>query len=299
MATVSVLCTRVRVEEKQIIAALATTGVPALPLDPTRAPLPVGSVPPGPSAELSDGDAARVILDRCQDRAVAAAVLPTMRARGAVILDAGYAATRDRLAVAATLAAAGVPRPDTRLVCSEESALVALEEIGYPTTLLPLAPSGSEIVLFDHDIAEAILEHRAVLGAKQDIVALAQAGLPAPAQRLTVIVVDGRAVGILGALDSAAKQARCARIAEMAATVLGAAIVGIEVALTPSGPVVWDIQATPDFRGATHLGDETVAEAIAQVAGRALGHVATCSSVHVEIEAAHRREVTGDVALSA
>lgn len=299
MATVSVLCTRVRMEEKRIIAALAAAGVPALPLDPTRLPLPVGPVPAGPSAGIADGVAAGVLLDRCQNRAVAAAVLPALRSAGAVILDAGLAATGDRLAVASALAAAGIPRAVTRLVCSEESALAALDEVGYPATLLPLAPGAREIAVVDRDVAEAILEHRHVLGANQDIVALVQAGMPTPAERGTVLVVDGHAVGTTFLERPAAYPARLSGIAATAASALKASLAGIEFVLTPAGPLVWDVKPAPDFRDAMPLGRRSVAEAIADLAASLLGDEASLPAVRVEIDASLRREVTDDVALSA
>ncbi|MBW3612073.1 MAG: serine protease, partial [Actinobacteria bacterium] len=80
------------------------------------------------------------------------------RALGAVTLDAGLAATGDRLAVATALATAGLPRPETRLACSPEAALLALAEFGYPGTLLPLAAGAPPVVLHDADAAEAVLE---------------------------------------------------------------------------------------------------------------------------------------------
>src|SRR5262245_18003519 len=112
MATVGVLCTRVRVEEKQILATLATAGVPALPLAPTSSPLPMCPVPTKPSfAAAKDGAAADIVIDRCQNRAVAAAILPLLRAQRARVIDAGLAATGNRLDIAMSLAAAGIPRP--------------------------------------------------------------------------------------------------------------------------------------------------------------------------------------------
>src|SRR5262245_28327214 len=153
-ATVGVLCTRVRVEEKQLIATLAAAGVPALPLAPTSSPLPIFPVPSKPSfASTKDGVAAEVLIDRCQNRAVAAALLPLWRANGVPVIDAGLAATSDRLATAMSLAAAGIPRPLTDLVCDADAAMIALDRSGYPATFLPLAPAAKEIVLFDEDMA--------------------------------------------------------------------------------------------------------------------------------------------------
>jgi [lysine-biosynthesis-protein LysW]--L-2-aminoadipate ligase len=308
MATVGVLCTRVRVEEKQIITALAAAGVPALHLDPCRSPLPVGPVPPRPSAEEAGGVVAEVIVDRCQNRAVAASVLRLFGSGHPTVLDAGIAATGDRLAVAAALAGAGVPRPETRLVCSEESALAALEEIGYPSVVLPLMPGTPDIVLYDRDTAEAVLEHRHVLGNQADALGLMQQGLSLATDRTTVVVINGEAIAIGQTAAAVTTVSRAILdLAEAAAQALDAAVIGVEIAQTAAGPVVWDTQPVPEFRDMLTVSDISVAEALAQcIMARATinNRVAENGSASTRIarlkaSAAIGREVTAHVALLA
>jgi glutathione synthase/RimK-type ligase-like ATP-grasp enzyme len=293
-ATVGVLCTRVRVEEKQILATLANAGVPALPLAPTSSPLPMYPVPPRSSFALAkDGDA-DVVIDRCQNRAVAAALLPLWRAKGVRVIDAGLAATEDRLAVAMTLTAAGIPRPLTDLVCGEEAALAALDRTGYPATFLPLAPGGKEIVLLDQDAGEAVFEHRDVLGGASAAIGLLQTGIAMAADRVVVIVVDGVAVAVDSHDHTVPPVAY--GLAERAATALGASLIGVELAHMDEGPVVWGVQAVPDFRHALPVGQTTVAEAIARLAASPLKP----ETVQLELQSGViEREVTDDVALSA
>jgi [lysine-biosynthesis-protein LysW]--L-2-aminoadipate ligase len=307
MATVGVLCTRVRVEEKQIITALAAAGVPALHLDPCRSPLPVGPVPPRPSAEEAGGVVAEVIVDRCQNRAVAASVLRLFGSGHPTVLDAGIAATGDRLAVAAALAGAGVPRPETRLVCSEESALAALEEIGYPSVVLPLMPGTPDIVLYDRDTAEAVLEHRHVLGNQADALGLMQQGLSLATDRTTVVVINGEAIAVGRKAPTATVSGAILELAEAAAQALDAAVIGVEIAQTAGGPVVWDTQPVPEFRDMLTVSDISVAEALAQcIMARATinNRVAENGSAstrvaRLEAGAAIGREVTAHVALLA
>ncbi len=271
MVTVGVLCARVRVEEKLLLAALAEAGALPAALPPADLRLPVGPPPISrPSHCAGEGEAAgaRVIVDRCQDRALAAAILPACRALGAATLDAGLAATGDRLAVATALATAGLPRPETCLACSPEAALLALAEFGYPGTLLPLAAGTSPVVLHDADAAEAVLEHRSVLGSTAQALALVQAG--AAETRASVVVVDGRAVAVAAA-NGAAVAPAALRAAERAADALDAGVIAVEVAWTASGPVVWDVAAVPEFRHATPLGEVTVAAALATAAIARLG----------------------------
>jgi hypothetical protein len=261
MGTVGVLCTRVRVEEKLVMAALAEAGLRPEPLQPAGLPLPPfpSPTPLLPAPAMAGGLAGGLVLDRCHKRAVAGAVLAALRAHGVEVLDAGLAARGDRLAVAAALARAGVPRPWTALATSQESAHAAVARAGYPATLLPLPWDNAPVALLDEDAAEAVIEHRAVLGSGAESLALVQQGTAIGAA--TVVVVAGEAVAADGLPSPGA-----VAVAESAARALGADLVGVVVAETAAGPVAWDILPAPDFRHAAPLGDRTVADAIAALA---------------------------------
>ena len=311
-AAIGVLCARVRVEEKQLLAALVEAGLPAtalapaslaLPLDPTPPPVYLSPAPVGDQASRLP-----VVLDRCADRTVAAAVLPLWRSLGVTTLDAGLAATGNRAAVAAALTVAGVPRPAVHLVCSEEAALAALDQVGYPATLLPLAPDAGPVPLLDRDAAEAVLEHRAVLGGASAAVSLVQAGAPEANERVTVMVVGGRSVAVERHEAGPVCCDRLSAIAEAAATAIGAAVAGVEIAILPEGAVVWDILPVPDFRAAAPTGRQSVAEAIAVLAlgrytaGTEVGRlirVALSTSDGVAPAPSRRQGVSDGVALTA
>lgn len=255
MATVGVLCARVRVEEKQLMAALAAAGMLPMPLPPALDPLPIG---PPPSSLFAEPAETRIIIDRCQDRIIASSVLAAYHAAGTVTVDAGLAATNDRLTMATVLAAHHLPRPETRLTCSPEAALDALASFGYPGTLVPLLVGNPAVSLVDADVAEAVLEHRFVLGSSRQALALVQAGVPSA--RLLVIVVAGRAVAAIG--DGAVHLTTAIELAEAAASVLGATFIGVEIAMTAAGLVIWDVSAVPEFRHARPLGEMRVADAV-------------------------------------
>ncbi|CAA9569195.1 MAG: hypothetical protein AVDCRST_MAG49-3421 [uncultured Thermomicrobiales bacterium] len=190
--------------------------------------------------------------------------MPVWRALGAVTLDAGLAATGSRVAVAGALVAAGLARPAAQLVCSEAAALAAADAFGYPATLLPLSPGGAPVTLWDRDAAEAVLEHRAVLGTPGDALALLQAGAPDAARRAVVTVVDGTAVAVDGAgADLALADGRVTTLAAAAAIALGATLAAVEVAMLVEGPVVWDVLPVADFRAARAVGEASVGAAIA------------------------------------
>jgi [lysine-biosynthesis-protein LysW]--L-2-aminoadipate ligase len=298
---VSVLCARVKVEEKWLIETLAAAGVPARPLPPTSTPLPIGPVPSGPLATTLGGgvEVPAVVVDRCLDRIVAGAIVPMLRAMGTIVIDGGLAATGNRLAVASALAAAGIPRPATLLATSEDAGMAAVKELGYPATLLPLDSGTPEIPLVDRDIAEAVLEHREVLGASMNAVSLIQAGTRSMSSQTDVLVIGGHAV--------CPSDPATAELAESAAAVLGASILGVTVSATAAGPVVWDVRAVPEFRGLLASNAFTISKALLGLIQTCLDRADMQSSGPVQIPFTSgftegmpiRREVTNDVVLSA
>ncbi len=271
MTAIGVLCARVRVEEKQIIAAIGEAGFVAVPVPPASAPLPPGPASPefamlGETLNAKTGEMLRqsvqVIVDRAVNRSVAAATLPLVRLGGIRTIDAGVAATGTRLQVAAALAVAGVPRPASLIGFSEASSNAAVTSLGYPSTLLGLTPGSSTTDLHDADTADAVIEHRVVLGDDSEAIILLQAGAPRDDQRSLVHVVDGRAIALSG-IDVTDDGLA---IAEQVARVLQAPMVTVELAHTEGGLVVWDVFPVSDFRQARLLGDQSVAEAIAKAA---------------------------------
>jgi hypothetical protein len=298
MATVGVLCARGRVEEKALMATLAEAGIVSALFPPTDVPLPVG-----PHAVAPDGQpfpVPEIVVDRHPNRQIARAVLATCRALGVPALSAGTAATGDRLDVASALAAHGLPRPATALCTSEEAALTALAGTGLPATLLPLDLQTPAIPLLDIDAAEAVLEHRAVLGGAERSLGLIQAGSPRESSLAAVIVVDG-AASALGRSDSFITDSGL-RLAEEAARALRADLVAIVVATIGGEPIVWDVQPVPEFRDALSIVGESVASVIVRAIERRLralaapGLAAETSPAWISIV---REGIHGDVVVSA
>ncbi len=262
------LCTRVRLEEKRLIAALAGLGVAVSPLPPSDSPLPIGPLAASAVGGDHTGSASTVVIDRLQERDLAAVLLPYWRQAGQTVIDAGMAATMDRLAVARTLADAGMPRPETALVVSEEAGLAAITEFGGAGTLLPLRASGAELPLHDRETAEAVLEHRQVLGDAPASISLLQRGLAGAGNRLSVVVVDGQAATWEGTRPDTVALEAYVKLAEATSRVLGARLIGITMTAIGSSPVVWDVSAVPAFRDATPIAGVTVEARLAELVGR-------------------------------
>jgi hypothetical protein len=257
--SVGVLCTRGRVEEKLLMAALVEAGFVAITVTPAPGPAPLGPTPGWPLAvDTASGEVAGIVIDRLQDRALASALLE-LEPVSIRLVGAGVAAGGSRLAIAAAIARGGLPRPTVFATHDEASGLEAAKLAGYPATFLPLEPKTPGLTLWDADTAEAVLEHRAMLGQRIDTLGLVLAGTGHDSIR--IIVAGGKAIGYEGN-DSLANGATF-ELAVATAEVLEAELVGIEIIDSAAGPMIWDVDPVPDFRSATPIGTGSVAAQIA------------------------------------
>ncbi len=262
---VGLLCGRIRVEEKGILAALSGAGIPGCSVSPEQ-PLPSG-------VDLAEGTAPSLVIDRYADRTAGPVLLGLLAARGVATIDAGLAARGNRVETALALQAAGLPRPEMEVAIGEEAALAIVSTSATPMTLLPLTPGSAGITLWDADTAEAVLEHRSVLGGASENVFVLQRGAPAPADRVTMTVVGGVVVGVETQGERSVWPEAMA-LAVQAARVLRAGLVGVELTHTAAGWVIWDIVPVPDFRAAIPVGCASVAAAITDLASHRLGEQA-------------------------
>ena len=72
------------------------------------------------------------------------------------------AATRDKAALRACLAASSVPQPDHRIVAPGDRVAPAAAEIGYPCVVKPVSRSGSQGVIRFDDAVQAVAAERRV-----------------------------------------------------------------------------------------------------------------------------------------
>jgi len=278
---INVLCARVRVEEKRLIEALALAGATASALPPCSEPMPLGPSPLQPFAEK------------------AAAILPLLAASGAELVDAGVAATGDRLAIVTALNRAGIARPETLLTTSEETGMAAFDLLGVPSTLLPLNPGSPAIVLRDREVAEAVFEHRNVLGRSNDAVALLQKGV-AETGKMLALVAARKAIAIDGDEFGPAQLRSALALAEAAAAALRAELVAIEIAVIDGALVVWDVVPVPEYRGMRPLTPGSIEDALRDfLLNERRDGSANATERGRQVNALIRREARDGVVLSA
>lgn len=149
---------RIRAEERLLIRACEQRGIDCDLIDDRSIVLAPG--------EGWDGYDVALMRGISQQRAFH--VASVLEAVGVKVVNspAVLEICNDKIRASAALARAGVPQPELRVAFSPASALEAIEEMGYPVVLKPPLGSWGRLLarINDRDAAEAILEHKQVLG---------------------------------------------------------------------------------------------------------------------------------------
>ncbi len=187
---IGVLYSRVRVEEKWIFAALERRGLDYERLDSRRAFFDLDNPDPWcqydaileRSISYTNGLYALRVLDAWE--------VPTVNTVSVA------EACGDKLTTSAVLCKAGVPQPRNVIAFTPESALKVIEQMGYPVVLKPVVGSWGRLLakINDRDAAEAILEHKAVLGSVQHSIFYIQEYIEKPGRDIRAIVIGDKTV---------------------------------------------------------------------------------------------------------
>ena len=155
---VGMLCSRIRVEEKLLIGEMKRRDVDFDIIDDREIILEI----------QNNGWDYDVILERCINHARALYALRIFDDWGIPTVNTYEVANvcGNKLLTTSALVHHKIPTPRTRVAFTPASALQAIEEMGYPVVLKPGVGSWGRLLskVNDREAAEAILEHKQVLG---------------------------------------------------------------------------------------------------------------------------------------
>jgi [lysine-biosynthesis-protein LysW]--L-2-aminoadipate ligase len=189
----AVFLSRVRVEEKWLFEALDRRGVEYDRIDDREATFDLAQ--PGLWRQYA------VVLERSLSYGRGLYATQVLNAWGIPTVNRAEVAAvcGDKLATSARLQAAGVPQPEVRLAFTPEAALAAIEDLGYPVVLKPVIGSWGRMVskVNEREAAEAVLEHREVLGNYQQQVYYIQAFVDKPGRDIRAFVVGDETIAAI------------------------------------------------------------------------------------------------------
>ena len=256
--TVGVLMSRVRVEEKLLLSELASRGVQVERFDDRR--LTLDLTDPSSIARCD------VVLERCIDHLRALYALRVLNDWGVPTVNTYAVANTcgDKLLTSAALVAAGVPTPRTVLAFTPESALEAIESIGYPVVLKPAIGSWGRLLarVNDRDAAEALLEHKVTLGSFHHGAFYIQEYVRKPGRDIRSFVVGDETICAIyrdsphwitntargGVATNCPVTPEIAQLSVRAARAVGGGVVAVDLLESADGLLVNEVNYTMEFR---------------------------------------------------
>jgi len=268
-----ILYSRLRAEEKQLFAAAESRGIPCSLEDIRTEPWriePFGS---------------DVFLARCIGHLQNLSIARMLEAGGATVVNPSSVMETcgDKLATSAALAAAGIPQPAFRAAFSEEAALEAAEQLGYPVVFKPVTGSWGRLLALasNRETAEAIVEHKAHLGPAHQVYYI-QSYVEKGGFDVRAFVVEGRPLCAIrrtsdhwitntargGRAENQPVDAELAELLERVHAAVGGDFIAVDLFLTKTGWLVNEVNDGAEFRNSSAPTGVDIAGAVVEACAR-------------------------------
>lgn len=253
---IGVLCSRIRAEEKLLFEAFTRRGLDFDKIDDRELVFEIGTDPPRYD----------VVLERCLHHSRALYALRILNQWGVPTVNTYEVALTcgDKINTTTALAAADVPIPRTLIAFTPESALEAIERVGYPVVLKPAVGSWGRLLakISDRDAAEALLEHKETLGSYQHAIFYVQEYVDKPARDIRSFVVGDETICAIYResehwITNTARGGRASncpvtpeidRLSRAAARAVGGGVLAIDLLESADGLLVSEVNYTMEFR---------------------------------------------------
>jgi len=254
--TVGVLMSRVRVEEKLLLEELEKRGVRVLRFDDREFTLDLDQ----PWRECD------VFLERCINHLRALYTLRILNDWDIPTVNTFEVANNcgDKILTTSALARAGVPQPRTIVAYDNDSALGAIENLGYPVVMKPAIGSWGRLLsrINDRDAAEAILEHKVTLGSFHHGAFYIQEYVNKPGRDIRSFVIDGETICAIyrdsphwitntargGVATNCPVTPEIHELSSRAAAAVGGGVVAVDLLESDRGMLVNEVNYTMEFR---------------------------------------------------
>ena len=253
---IGVLCSRIRAEEKLLFEAFTRRRMDIERMDDRELVFDL-------RAEPARFD---VVLERCLHHSRALYALRILNQWGIPTVNTYEVALTcgDKINTTTALVAAGVPSPRTLIAFTPESALEAIETLGYPVVLKPAVGSWGRLLakISDREAAEALLEHKDTLGSYQHAIFYVQEFVDKPSRDIRSFVVGDETICAIyresnhwitntargGRARNCPVTAEIDRLSRAAAQAVGGGVLAIDLLEHPDGMVVSEVNYTMEFR---------------------------------------------------
>lgn len=242
--------------------------------------------------DLHDGPGVDVVIERCINHSRALHALRLFKSLGIPCVNT-YDVSQtcgDKILTAVALKDHDVPQPELRIAFTEESALEAVEAMGYPVVLKPAVGSWGRLLskINDRDAAETILEHKTVLGSYHHSIFFVQKYIAKRGRDIRAFVVGDECIAAIyrtsehwitntarGAVASNCPVTTAlAELCVNAARAVGGGVLAVDVLESDDGLLVNEVNYTMEFRNSidttgVNIPDKVIDHVVAGARARA------------------------------
>jgi [lysine-biosynthesis-protein LysW]---L-2-aminoadipate ligase len=206
------------------------------------------------------------VVERCINHSRALHALRIFESEGIRCVNSSQTAwvCGDKLLTSIVLAEHAIPQPEVRVAFTEESALAAIEKMGYPVVLKPAVGSWGRLLakVNDRDAAEALLEHKTTLGSYHHSIFYIQKYVEKKGRDIRSFVVGNECIAAIyrysdhwitntargGSAIACPVDPELATLSLKAARAVGGDVVALDVFEGSDGYIVNEINYTMEFK---------------------------------------------------
>jgi [lysine-biosynthesis-protein LysW]--L-2-aminoadipate ligase len=277
---VGILYSRIRKDEKLLLSELRERDHDIAKIDVRRERFGLSEAP----ESFDDVD---ILVDRCLATSRSLYTTQFADAYGVPVVNSADTAAvcADKVKNSLALEQADIPTPNTEVAFTKDAAMEIIEDFGYPCVLKPVIGSWGRLMakLESESAAEAVLEHKEVLGHYEHKVFYIQEFVEKPGRDIRVLAVDGEPIAAMVRssdhwLTNAAKGAETAEfdlddealdLVQRASDAVGGGLLGVDLMETgvdengePTGYTVHEVNHNVEFKALDNVVEMDVPAAV-------------------------------------
>jgi [lysine-biosynthesis-protein LysW]--L-2-aminoadipate ligase len=256
MTRVGFLYTRLRVEEKHLLDELEKRdGVEVVRINDGDSYFDINQL-----AEPVD-----VLFERSISYSRGLYISRIFEANGVPVVNSSIVAERcgDKYITSQILAKNGIPTPRVFMAFDEESALRAIEAMGYPCVLKPVVGSWGRLLakVENRSMAESLIEHKSTLGVNHQVFYI-QEYINKPGRDIRAFVIGDQCICAIyrssenwitntargGVATNCPVTDEIAKLCQRAARAVGGGLLALDLFETDNGMTINEINHTMEFR---------------------------------------------------
>ena len=258
---IGMLYSRIREEEKMLLNEFKNKNIDVKMIDDREIHLSLDN------EEKHDYDA---IIERSISHSRALYALKLFNSYGIPTINSYEVATicGDKALTSVELQKSGVRTPKTIVAFTPKSTLDAIEKLGYPVVIKPVAGSWGRLCakINDREAAEAILEHKEVLGEYLHSIFYVQEYVDKPNRDIRAFVVGDETIAAIirksdhwmtntsrgGVAENYPINDELNEICLQASKAVGGGVIAIDLMEAPEGLTVHEVNYTMEFRNSVN-----------------------------------------------